>query len=428
MKTTQIDEAKKGLITPEMELVTREEEISIEKLQSGLAQGEIVILKNKVRQNVHPVGVGKGLFTKVNANIGTSKDKADLELEKKKAKTAVRAGSDTIMDLSTGGNLDRIRKAILETTSVPLGTVPIYQMGMEALNERGSLVDYTVDELFNAIERQAKQGVDYMTVHCGVTQAVVELLLNDDRLTGIVSRGGGFHADWMIHHERENPLYEYFDRLLELAREYDVVLSLGDGLRPGSIADSLDELQVRELYTIGRLVKKARKGRVQTIVEGPGHVPIDQIEAQVLLEKKVCHGAPFYVLGPIPTDVAPGYDHITSAIGGAIAAKAGADFLCYVTPSEHLSLPTEQDVRLGVIGARIAAHVGDIAKLDRASRWDREMSVARGKLQWKKQLELALDPEEAKERIDIDLKEGELSGPCSMCSEYCPMLSERLYR
>jgi phosphomethylpyrimidine synthase len=420
---TQLEAAKKGIVTPEMEKVAKKEGISTEQLQKGIALGQIVILKNCLR-DTEPVGIGKGLTTKVNANIGTSQGHVDIELEKEKAQVATDAGADTLMDLSTGGDLDLIREEILTEVSCPVGTVPIYQVGMEALS-RGSLVDFTAEDIFATIEKQARQGVDFITVHCGVTKEIVERIFLKERLTGIVSRGGAFHADWIAHHGKENPLYEQFDRLLEITREYDVTLSLGDGLRPGSLADVSDEFQLKELLVLGELVQRARSRGVQVMVEGPGHVPIDQIEDQVRLEKEICDGAPFYVLGPLPTDVAMGHDHITAAIGGAIAAKAGADFLCYVTPSEHLSLPSLEDVREGVVATRIAAHVGDIAKLEGADRWDYELSRARGKLDWKTQLKLALDPKKAKQLIKIEPLTG---SPCSMCGEYCPMRAERLYK
>jgi phosphomethylpyrimidine synthase len=322
------------------------------------------------------------------------------------------------MDLSTGGDLTEIRTKILQACPVPLGTVPIYQAVVETIAEQGALIKMQPDKIFEVIERQAQEGVDFITVHCGVTWASFDRLRGQGRLTDIVSRGGAFLITWMVANERENPLYEQYDRLLDLAQRYDLTLSLGDGLRPGSLADATDRAQVQETIILGELTKRAWERDVQVMIEGPGHVPIDQIEANVLLEKKLCYGAPFYVLGPLVTDVASGYDHIACAIGGAIAASAGADFLCYVTPGEHLRLPTPEEVREGVIAARIAAHAGDIGKgLPGALRWDREMSQARKKLDWGKQLSLSIDPQHAR-------RVREQSAPhedkvCTMCGEYC---------
>jgi phosphomethylpyrimidine synthase len=337
---------------------------------------------------------------------------------------ATSSGADTVMDLSTGGDISAIRRAIIASSSVPIGTVPIYQAGIEAVTSRGAIVKMTVDDLFSSIEEHAKDGVDFVTVHCGVTQSAVEQLKEQGRVADVVSRGGAFLIGWMLHNERENPLYEYFDRLLEIAREFDVTLSLGDGMRPGCLADATDRPQIEELLAIGELVSRAKKGGVQVMVEGPGHLPLNQIEANVQLEKSVCKGAPFYVLGPLVTDVAAGYDHITGAIGGAIAGAAGTDFLCYVTPAEHLSLPDPEDVREGVIASRIAAHAADIVKgVKGAAEWDRKMAVARKKLDWKEQAKLSLDPELAHQ---VHSKHATAGKACSMCGEYCAMeLMER---
>lgn len=415
---TQMEAAKKGHITEEMRLVAKDEDESPQAICQRIAEGTVIITRNIERENVHPVGIGKGLRTKVNANVGTSPALCDLNLEVEKAKTAVKHGADTIMDLSTAGNLDQIRRAIIKAVNVPVGTVPIYQAAIEAAEKRGAIIHMTEDDIFNIIEKHAKDGVDFMTVHCGVTQQIVKKLAKHPRLMGVVSRGGTFLAAWILHHDRENPLYANYDYLLELARKYDFALSLGDGLRPGCIFDSTDWAQIQELLTIGELVERARAANVQTMVEGPGHLPLNDIAANVQLEKAICKGAPFYVLGPIVTEIAPGYDHIVGAIGGALAGLAGADFLCYLTPAEHLGLPNLEDVKEGVIVTKIAAHAADIAKFGTkvASR-DLAMAKARANLDWKGQFENAIDPEKAKKIYGrVKPKRPET---CSMCSEYC---------
>jgi phosphomethylpyrimidine synthase len=416
--TTQIKAAKAGKITEEMRIVARDEDQSPKSLRQRIAEGTVIITRNTQRENVHPIGIGKGLSTKINANIGTSPDLCNFELEIEKAKIAVKYGADTIMDLSTGGDLDEIRRKILKTVNVPIGTVPIYQTAIQVAKKKGSIMHMTEDDIFSAIEKQAKDGVDFMTVHCGVTQQIVKRLAKHPRLMGVVSRGGTFLAAWILHHKKENPLYANYDYLLEMAAEYDFSLSLGDGLRPGCIFDSTDWPQVQELLTIGELVERARTANVQAMVEGPGHLPLNDIKANVQLEKSTCKDAPFYVLGPIVTEIAPGYDHIVGAIGGAIAGLAGADFLCYLTPSEHLGLPNLEDVKEGVIATKIAAHAVDIVKLgSKAANRDLAMAKARADLNWKKQIENALDPEKAtKIRNRVKLKSPET---CSMCSEYC---------
>ncbi len=416
--TTQMKDAKAGKITEEMRIVARDEDQSPKSIRQRIAEGTVIITRNTQRENVHPIGIGKGLSTKINANIGTSPDLCNFELEIEKAKIAVKYGADTIMDLSTGGDLDEIRRKILKTVNVPIGTVPIYQTAIEVAKKKGSIMHMTEDDIFNSIEKHAKDGVDFMTVHCGVTQQIVKRLAKHPRLMGIVSRGGTFLAAWILHHKKENPLYANYDYLLEIAAEYDFSLSLGDGLRPGCIFDSTDWPQVQELLTIGELVERARAANVQAMVEGPGHLPLNDIKANVQLEKSTCKDAPFYVLGPIVTEIAPGYDHIVGAIGGAIAGLAGADFLCYLTPSEHLGLPNLEDVKEGVIATKIAAHAVDIVKLgSKAANRDLAMAKARANLNWKKQIENALDPEKAtKIRNRVKLKSPET---CSMCSEYC---------
>jgi len=410
--------AKKGQITEEMRIVAKEEGVSLRKICQRIAEGTVIVTRNVQRENVHPVGIGKGLRIKVNANIGTSLDLCDLNLEVEKAKIAVKYGADTIMDLSTAGDLDVIRRTIIKSVNVPIGTVPIYQAAIEAAEKKGAMIDMTEDDIFNVVEKHAKDGVDFMTVHCGVTQQIVKKLAKRPRLMGIVSRGGTFLAAWILHHNKENPLYANYDYLLEIAKKYDFTLSLGDGLRPGCIFDSTDWPQIQELLTIGELVDKARYANVQVMVEGPGHIPLNDIAANVQLEKSICKGAPFYVLGPVVTEIAPGYDHIVGAIGGALAGLSGADFLCYVTPAEHLGLPSLEDVKEGVIAAKIAAHAADIAKLGaKAASRDLAMAKARANLNWREQFKNALNPEKARRVHGRVKKKGHEA--CSMCSKYC---------
>ena len=414
---TQMELARNGKITKEIKAVASAEKIEAEQIRRGVASGRIVIPKNVKREGVVPVGIGEGLRVKINANIGTSSDFASISDEIEKAKVAVKFGADTIMDLSTGGDLDRVRKEVMKVP-VPIGTVPIYQAGAEAIKRGGSIIEMTEDDMFNVIEKQGKEGVDFMTLHVGLTTESLEMVLKHGRTTGIVSRGGSFLTAWIIHNKRENPLYSDFDYVLEIAKEYDITLSLGDALRPGCIKDASDRAQLKELLILGELTKRAREGGVQCIVEGPGHVPLNEIETNVALQKKICDGAPFYVLGPLVTDIACGYDHIAGAIGSAVAALAGADFLCYVTPSEHLALPDLDDVRVGTIAFKIAAHAADIARgIDRER--DHEMSKARFGLDWDKQLEFCIDPEKArkyrKDRLPHD------SEVCSMCGDFCAM-------
>lgn len=412
----QMTEAKRGGATPEIEAVARFEGKPVEFILKGLAAGRLIVPHNVKRENFDVKGIGEGLRTKINANVGTSPDYANIDEEVKKARIAVKYGADSVMDLSIGGEIDEVRRRILKAVNVPVGTVPIYQAGIKAA-EGGSIVDMSSDDIFNAIRRHAEDGVDFVTVHCGVTKSAIEALRKQSRLTDVVSRGGSFLAAWIVHHGEENPLYEEFDYLLEIAREFDLTLSLGDGLRPGSLADASDRAQFQELLTLGELVERAWAKDVQVMVEGPGHLPLDHIEANVKLEKSICKGAPFYVLGPIVTDIAPGYDHIVSAIGGALAAWAGADFICYVTPSEHLCLPSVEDVREGVIAAKIAAHVADIVKGIDVER-DNEMAKARKELNWTRQFELAIDPEKAAE---LRRRRPPVLDPqaCAMCGKWC---------
>jgi len=414
---TQLEEAKKGTVTKEMKEVALSEGVDAATLCSSIAEGTVVITRN-IGHNIEPLAVGTGLRTKVNANIGTSQDSCDPDVELKKLQTAVDAGADAAMDLSTGGDLDAIRKTILDASPVPIGTVPIYQAALEAARKGKSFVELDKEELFESIEKHAEDGVDFVTVHCGVNRSALERIKREGRIMGIVSRGGALLGEWIEYNKKENPLFEDYDRLLAIAKKYDMVLSLGDGLRPGCIADATDRGQVEELITLGELAQRALEEGVQVMIEGPGHVPIDQIKANILLQKRLCHGAPFYVLGPLVTDIAPGYDHITSAIGGAIAGTAGADFLCYVTPSEHLRLPTIEDVREGVIASRIAAHAADIGKgLKGAFERDKTMSKARKALQWDEQIRLSLDPERAKAFRESSPPSD--SDVCTMCGSLC---------
>ena len=415
---TQLETANSGRISEEMEICAAQEGVSAEFIRKGMADGNIVVVRNNRHTGVTPLAVGKGLKTKVNANIGTSGDHADLELELEKVRVSAAAGADTIMDLSTGGDLGAIRRAIMKVSPIAVGTVPIYQAAAAMLAKKEAIAAMTADDIFAAIEQNGEDGVDFITVHCGVTRRSVACIEAQGRLLGIVSRGGSITANWMKCNEKENPLYEQYDRLLEIARRYEMVLSLGDGLRPGCIADATDRGQVQELILLGELAKRAREKGVQVMIEGPGHVPIQEIQANILLEKSICNGAPFYVLGPLPTDIAPGYDHITSAIGGAIAGAAGADFLCYVTPSEHLRLPTLDDVREGIMAARIAAHIADVAKgVSGARERDVMMARYRKELNWRGQISTAIDPSKAERLLEKSAQAKEEG--CTMCGELC---------
>jgi phosphomethylpyrimidine synthase len=415
---TRLAKARAGITTPEMKIVAEKEQVDIRWMMEKIAEGRIVIPVNRSRKIIEPCGIGEGLLIKVNANIGTSSDSISIENELAKFEAAIKAGADTVMDLSTGGDINQCRKEILKRSKIPVGTVPIYQAVVEAINEKGGLIHLTVDKIFDVIENQAAEGVDFITVHCGLTRAALEILKSQGRITDIVSRGGAFLTTWMLHHDRENPLYENFDRLLSIVEKYDVTLSLGDGLRPGSLADATDRAQIHELMTLGQLAKRASERDIQVIIEGPGHVPLNQIKANILLEKQLCNHAPFYVLGPLVTDIAAGYDHVACAIGGAVAGEAGADFLCYVTPSEHLCLPSVEDVREGVIVTKIAAHAADIARGNRlAMERDIEMSKARKALDWDTQIKLAIDPMKAKKiRGENPPGEGDV---CTMCGKFC---------
>ena len=416
---TQLYQAGKGQPTDEIRKVAEYEGIDVQKLTRRVAKGYVVIPSNKNR-NTKPCGVGKGLRTKINANLGSSPELENVELEVKKAKIATEYGADAVMDLSTGPKFHQVRQAIMEVTDLPLGTVPIYQAGITASDIKEAVVNMDEDDMFQAIEEQAREGVDFMTVHSGITMDTVEKVKKSERIMGVVSRGGAFLTAWILHNQEENPLYKNYDYLLEIAREHDVTLSLGDGLRPGCLADASDIPQMGELLILEDLVKRAREADVQVMVEGPGHVPLNQVEANMQIQKTVCKGAPFYVLGPITTDLAPGYDHITSAIGGALAAYSGADFLCYVTPAEHLSIPGLQDVKEGVVASKIAAQVADVAN-GLKSAWDKEMEMAyaRKNFQWEKQYQLSFDPEKA--RKCREMRPTTASDMCTMCGEFCAL-------
>jgi len=413
---TQLEIARSGRISPEMEAAAKAEGLPAEHIRRGIADGTIVLPANHNHTSLQPAAIGAGLRIKVNANIGTSATDPSPNEALARLRAALDAGADAVMDLSTAGDLDQIRREVVAASPVPVGTVPIYCASVEA-SARGGITAMTEDDLFDVIRRHAEDGVDFITVHCGVTQETAKLALDGSRLTGVVSRGGAFTICWMRDHGRDNPLYARFDDLLDICREHDVTLSLGDGLRPGCLADGTDRAQIAETALLGELVLRARDAGVQAMVEGPGHLPLDQVAANVVLQKRLCHGAPFYVLGPLVTDIAPGYDHIVGAIGGAVAGMAGADFLCYLTPAEHLGLPTAEEVREGVIVTRIAGHAADIVRLGaRARQRDDEMARARAALDWEKQFSLAIDPEKARARHQPGGKEG---ATCSMCGPYC---------
>jgi len=423
---TQLAKARAGITTPEMEAVAANEQVDVLLLRERIARGSVVIPANINHGGLVPSGIGDGLTMKVNANIGTSSDRADLDEELEKLRVAVEAGADSVMDLSTGGDIDQCRKKILELATVPIGTVPIYQAVVETVNREGGVVHLSEDKIFEVIEKQSADGVGFITVHCGVTRSALDMLKRQGRVTDIVSRGGAFLTTWMLHHDRENPLYENYDRLLDIVKKYDVTLSLGDGLRPGCLADATDRAQIHELMTLGDLTKRAWEQDVQVMIEGPGHVPLNQIKANVLLQKQLCHNAPFYVLGPLVTDIAAGYDHVACAIGGAVAGEAGADFLCYVTPTEHLCLPGVADVREGVVVSKIAAHAADIARgHEGAIARDRKMAIARKNLDWEAQMELAIDPRKARKLRSENPPDEE--DVCTMCGKFCAIKTVRDY-
>jgi len=417
---TQLIKARAGIITPEVERLAKEEGFRAEELAEKVAQGRVVIMKNKLRRNSVAIAVGEGLRTKVNANIGTSPDCVDFKDELYKIRVAEAAGADAIMELSTGGDIDAFRRTVLAATTIPVGSVPTYQVGMESISKNGSVVGMKVEDMFEMIERQAADGIDFMAIHSALNRSILERLKNQGRITDIVSRGGAFLTGWMFHNDQENPLYTQFDRVLEICKKYDVILSVGDAIRPGCIEDSLDRAQVQGVIVAGELVKRALEAGVQVMVEGPGHVPLDQIPATILLQKQLCHHVPYYILGNLVTDIAPGYDHITAAIGATTAAISGANFICYVTPAEHLRLPTAEDVHAGVIATRIATHAADIVNGVKGAReWDLAMARARKALDWDKQIELAIDPPTARRIRGERNAEGDEA--CSMCGGFCAM-------
>ncbi|UMZ74777.1 phosphomethylpyrimidine synthase ThiC [Natranaerofaba carboxydovora] len=437
-----LEKAKRGEITKEMEKVAKIERVDVEKLREGIARGKIVIPYNnrrgsKINTNVpeiEPKGIGEGLTVKVNANIGTSEALSSIDTELRKLDAAVEGGADAVMDLSTGYDIDKTRKQVIAQSSIPVGGVPVYQTATELRRKEKPLVEMNTEDIFDVIRRQSEDGMDFVTVHCGLTLSGIERLKQQGRICDIVSRGGAMLTGWMVHNQKENPLYEEYDKLLDIAREYDLTLSLGDGLRPGSVLDATDRAQIQELLVLGELVDRAREADVQVMVEGPGHVKFNRIRTNMEIAKELCNDAPFYVLGPLVTDIAPGYDHITSAVGGTLAAVSGADFLCYVTPTEHLGLPGEKEVKEGVVASKIAAHAADISLGNEYSlERDRQMSIARKELNWEKQVELSLDPERAKQikkdtnpqkdkdTEDKDSEDKSTGEECSMCGQYCAM-------
>jgi phosphomethylpyrimidine synthase len=417
---TQIEYAKKLKATGLVRKTAQKENVTLKFMMQGISEGTIVIPCNNTRSLASPCAIGKGLSTKINANIGTSPYRGSVKEELQKLRMCIKYKADTIMDLSTGPDLKNIRRQIIRKSPIPVGTVPIYEIAANERLKGKTFVNASTDDMLGVIESQAREGVDFFTIHAGVTKKVLQALKKNKRVCGIVSRGGALIAEWMSKNNRENPLFENFDRILDIAKKFDITLSLGDGLRPGSICDATDKPQIEELAVLGTLAKQCRLKGVQVMIEGPGHVPINQIELNMKLQKKICDNAPFYVLGPLVTDIAPGYDHITSAIGAAMAGYYGADFLCYVTPSEHLSIPTVDDVKQGLIAYRIAAHSADIAKgVKGAAGWDRAISVFRRARQWKKHISCSLDPEKA---LSIHNRfKSEKKDVCTMCGEYCPL-------
>ncbi|WGI17335.1 phosphomethylpyrimidine synthase ThiC [Methanonatronarchaeum sp. AMET-Sl] len=414
-----IKKAKKGKTTKEIKKIAKKENIEIKKLTKKIAKGHVVIPKNNKREIKNPTGIGNGLTTKVNANIGTSPDYQDTQQEIKKAKTAIEAGADTIMDLSLGKNMDQTLKQLIKETEVPIGTVPIYSAfyGKE-------IPEITTNDILKTIEKHCKMGVDFITIHSGITQEALQTLNRTNRTMDIVSRGGSLISAWITHHQKENPLHKKFNQIIEITSEYDITLSLGDGMRPGCIDDATDKTQLTELKTLSKQVEKCREKNIQVMVEGPGHIPLNEIEFNVKIQKKLCNQAPFYVLGPLVTDIAPGYDHITGAIGGALAAWNGADHLCYVTPAEHLCLPNQKDVKKGVIASKIAGHAADIANGIQTNQ-DKEMAEARKNLDWEKQIQKAIDPRKPREyREKRPTKDKET---CSMCSDQCALKTAEQY-
>jgi phosphomethylpyrimidine synthase len=424
---TRVASAKKGIVTQEMKKAAASENMAAKALCTALANGSVVIARN-ARRRISPLAIGAGTRIKINANIGTSSAKADIKEELQKMRVAVKYGADAIMDLSTSGDLTAIRAAILRECPVAVGTVPLYEMALVAQSKKKSVLKISANEMFDVIERHCEQGVDFLTLHCGVTMHSVERFKRAGRLAGSVSRGGTIIMEWIHHNKKENPLYAEFDRLCDICARHDVCISLGDAFRPGALADATDRVQIQELVTLGELVRQAREKNVGVFVEGPGHVPLNQVASNVQIEKTLCNNAPFYVLGPLVTDVSPGYDHISAAIGGAVAGMAGADFLCYVTPAEHLRLPSVEDVREGVVASRIAGHAADVARgLPGADQWDLAVSRAKIDLNWNKFMSLCVDPDKARAyRASLPPRGDE--SPCSICGEFCAIKRSKQVR
>jgi len=421
---TQMSSARRGVATDEMKQVAKDEDVTLDWLLPKIASGSIIIPSNNTRpQKIHNVGIGKGMKTKVNVNIGTSTLNVNIEEEIEKAKVAVKYHADTIMDLSDGGDVGKIRRALLDVAPITFGTVPIYEAYNFGVEKHKNPLDITEDDYLKAFENNIKDGVDYTTIHSGITKEIAKRILKVQRYAGIVSKGGTITAAWMLKYDKENPYITNYDYMIELAQKYDVTFSLGDALRPGSILDSHDELQVQEMINIGRLAKRAIEKDVQVMVEGPGHVPLDEVATNVKLAKSMIGDVPYYVLGPLVTDVASGHDHIASAIGAAVSASEGVDLLCYLTPSEHLALPNPEEVKEGLIAYRIAAHAGDLVKLrEKSIKWDLKMTEARRTLDWDAQLALSIDPEKA---VMIHSRTGQHPGnnvPCTMCGGACVYL------
>ena len=415
---TQLELARNNEISDEIKVVSEKENIDVKKLLKKISEGKVVIPASKLHKNLSPIGIGEGLKIKVNANIGSSPDRAEISHELEKLQVCIDAKADTVMDLSTGGDIDRIRREIIKNSTIPVGTVPVYQAACAV----DDVVELDESDFIEGIRNHIEDGVDFITIHSGLLRSSIPFIKK--RMMGVVSRGGALILKWMIHHKKENPLYENFNEILDIAKKYDVTLSLGDGLRPGCIKDATDKAQISELKVIGDLTLKSWKEGVQVMVEGPGHIPLDQIEKNIRLEKELCHGAPFYVLGPLVTDIAPGYDHITSAIGGCLAAYYGADFLCYVTPAEHLGLPNVEEVKEGVIASRIAAHAADVARgLNGAVDWDNKMSKARSDLDWRKMLKLSINPDLARDIRERCTDADE--DVCSMCGRFCSVKTSK---
>ena len=421
---TQMTSARRGVATDEMRQVAKDEDVTLDWLIPKVASGSIIIPSNNVRkENIHNVAIGKGTKTKVNVNIGTSTLNVNIDEEIEKAKVAVKYHADTIMDLSDGGDVGIVRRKLLEVAPITFGTVPIYEAYNFGVEKHKNPLDITEDDFLKAFENNIKDGVDYTTIHSGITKEIAKRILKVERHAGVVSKGGTITAAWMLKYDKENPYITHYDYMMELAQKYDVTFSLGDALRPGSILDSHDELQVQEMINISRLAKRANEKDVQVMIEGPGHVPLNEVAANVRLAKSLIGDVPYYVLGPLVTDIASGHDHIASAIGAAVSASEGVDLLCYLTPSEHLALPNAEEVKAGLIAYRIAAHAGDLVKIrEKAIKWDMKMTEARRTLDWEKQLALSIDPELA---AKIHGRTGQHPGnnvPCTMCGGACVYL------